>query len=140
MEKELLTVKDAAAALSVSQRQVWKLHASGRLPMPVRLGRSVRWKRDELLAWLEAGCPSRDVWEAMRRATIRPGYGGRSSRRVSFLIAFWFLLHGNYAEIILIGIMAWLLVLAFSQVGSAVRTIGLMVIRQASRRKEAQGA
>ena len=34
----------------------------------VRLGRSVRWRRDELLAWLEAGCPARDRWEALREA------------------------------------------------------------------------
>lgn len=68
VDKELLTVKDVATALSVSQRQVWKLHASGRLPMPVRLSRSVRWRRGELLAWCDAGCPSRDHWEAMRDA------------------------------------------------------------------------
>ena len=119
-EQLALRAKAAARLLGISERHLWALHSSGRLPTPVRLGRSVRWRRDELLAWLEAGCPSRDVWDPMPRATTRAGYGGRSSWRVSFLIAFWFLLHGNYAEIILIGILlgiiAWLLVLAFSQV------------------------
>ena len=67
-DKELLNVKDVAAALSVSERQVWKLLSSGRIPMPVRLGRSVRWRRDELLQWVDADCPARDRWEAMGRA------------------------------------------------------------------------
>ena len=33
---------------------------------PSSVGRSVRWRRGELLAWLDAGCPSRDRWMAMR--------------------------------------------------------------------------
>lgn len=65
---DLLTVKDLSERLRISTRQCWKLLSSGRLPAPVRLGRSVRWRRDELLAWLEAGCPSRDRWEAIRGA------------------------------------------------------------------------
>lgn len=68
VEKELLTVKDVAAVLSVSQRQIWKLHSSGRLPASVRLARSVRWRRNELERWLSAGCPARDKWETMRGA------------------------------------------------------------------------
>ena len=64
----LLTVKDVAAMLSVSQRQVWKLNASAKIPAPIRLARSVRWDRAELEAFIRAGAPNRDRWEAMRRA------------------------------------------------------------------------
>lgn len=53
---ELMTVRDVAARLKVSTRQVWKLAASGRLPGPMRLGRSVRWRADDLTAFIAGGC------------------------------------------------------------------------------------
>ena len=53
---ELMTVREVAARLKVSTRQVWKLAASGRLPGPMRLGRSVRWRADDLAAFIAAGC------------------------------------------------------------------------------------
>lgn len=56
---ELMTVRDVAAKLKVSSRQCWKLVASGRLPQPVRLGRSVRWRADDLAAFIAAGCDMR---------------------------------------------------------------------------------
>ncbi len=65
-ERLALTAVETAKLLGVSTRHIWKLHAAGQLPQPVRLGRSVRWRRKELLAWLEAGCPARDVWERRR--------------------------------------------------------------------------
>ncbi|MHC4698284.1 MAG: helix-turn-helix transcriptional regulator [Planctomycetota bacterium] len=68
MEKELWTVKDVAAALSVSPRQVWKLISSGGIVAPVRIARSVRFRRNEILRWIAAGCPARDRWEATQEA------------------------------------------------------------------------
>ena len=64
MDQELLTLKDVARALSVSPRHVSNLHKNGGIPAPVRLGRSVRWRRDDVIAWLEAQCPARERWEA----------------------------------------------------------------------------
>lgn len=64
-----LAAPDVAALLGVSERHVWKLNASGGIPTPVKLGRCVRWRRRELLAWLDAGCPSRDKWEQRRAAS-----------------------------------------------------------------------
>ena len=61
---ELLNVKDVAARLRISQRQVWKLLASGRIPVPVRLSRSVRWRADDIDQWVRLGCPSRECFEA----------------------------------------------------------------------------
>ena len=61
-----LTARDLARLLNVSPRHLATLNATGRLPRPIRLGRSVRWGRDELREWLSAGCPCRDRWEAMR--------------------------------------------------------------------------
>lgn len=53
---ELLTVKEVSGALRLSQRQVWKLAASGRLPKPVKLGRSARWRRDQIEEFISNGC------------------------------------------------------------------------------------
>lgn len=61
-----VSVADVAELLDVSRRHIWKLLASGRMPAPIRLGRSVRWRADELRAWLDAGCPERERWEAMK--------------------------------------------------------------------------
>jgi len=62
----LLDRPGVAAMLHVSRSFVQKLHDTGRLPLPVRLGRAVRWRRDEMLAWIDAGCPARDQWESRR--------------------------------------------------------------------------
>jgi excisionase family DNA binding protein len=62
------TPDELAVALQVSTRTLRRLEASGRLPMPVNVGRSVRWRRDEISAWLAAGAPKRREWEATRRA------------------------------------------------------------------------
>ncbi len=62
-----LPAADAAKLLGISERHLWALHSSGRLgPLPVRLGRAVRWNRRELADWLDAGCPRRADWLADR--------------------------------------------------------------------------
>ena len=66
-ERLLLKAVEVADILGVSKNHVWKLHAMGQLgPLPVRLGRSVRWSRQELAEWITAGCPPRDKWLATR--------------------------------------------------------------------------
>ena len=68
-ERLACSAKDAAALLGISRAQLWKLHAAGKLPLPVRLGRKApRWRVDELREWLMAGCPNRQTWQRMRKA------------------------------------------------------------------------
>ena len=43
----LLTVRDAAIALAISERKLWTLTKSGEMPV-VRLGRSVRYRPEDL--------------------------------------------------------------------------------------------
>jgi len=50
---ELLTVKDLAAALRLGKRTIWRMVSTGALPKPIRLGRSVRWRRATIERWLE---------------------------------------------------------------------------------------
>lgn len=68
-EKPLaLSAEEVAKLLGVSERHVWSLNSSGKLPKPIRLGRAVRWSADELRMWLLAGAPRREHWEAIRDA------------------------------------------------------------------------
>ena len=55
LERLALTAADVARLLDISQRHVWALDSSGRLPRLIRLGRSVRWNAAELRDWLRAG-------------------------------------------------------------------------------------
>ena len=69
MADKLLDVRAVAERLGVSPRQVWKLTASGRLPQPVRLARSVRWREADLAAFIAARCDMQR-FEAERREVI----------------------------------------------------------------------
>ena len=77
MQRELLTVREVAAALKISPRQVWKLRAVGRLPMPVKLSRSVRWRATDIELFVQAGCDmGRFKAEHKRTAKAMQGLGG----------------------------------------------------------------
>lgn len=67
IEAQALPAVDAAKFLGVSLSHLYQLHRTGRLPIPVRLGRAVRWSRQELIEWLNAGCPSRSRWLTLRK-------------------------------------------------------------------------
>ena len=56
-EPVLLSANHVAKMLQVSTRTLWRLQAAGKLIGPIKLGRSVRWRRDELMRWIAAGCP-----------------------------------------------------------------------------------
>jgi excisionase family DNA binding protein len=57
----------AAAMLGISRTSLYGLLSAGRIPLPVlKAGRIVRWNRGELLAWIRAGCPTRDRWEPLK--------------------------------------------------------------------------
>ena len=54
----------------VSRSTWWSLHAVGRVPLPVRLGRRTLWVAAELAEWTNAWSPPRDRLEAMKG--VRP--------------------------------------------------------------------
>jgi predicted DNA-binding transcriptional regulator AlpA len=64
----LVDAREAARLCGVSRATWWALHSSGRVPLPVRLGRRTLWAAMELTAWTESGCPPRDRWQAMKGA------------------------------------------------------------------------
>jgi len=44
----LMTVKEVATALGVSQRSVWRWSATGELPPGIKFGGSVRWSEETI--------------------------------------------------------------------------------------------
>ena len=57
-----MTAKQAATLLGIGVSTLHRLRSSGRVPEPVKIGGSVRWRREELKAWVDAGCPPVDKW------------------------------------------------------------------------------
>ena len=57
----LLDIKAVSLRLSVSVRTVQRLDSSGKLPRPIRVGGSVRWRKSDIDAWIAEECPTRDV-------------------------------------------------------------------------------
>jgi excisionase family DNA binding protein len=66
----LWRVRDLAAAMSTSERGIWKLLSAGRLPdgAVVRVGRSVRIRRESVETWIRAGCPAPTAKGKVRHA------------------------------------------------------------------------
>jgi len=63
----LVDAREAARLCGLGMTLWYSLLSAGRIPEPLRFGRAVRWRVDELRAWLDAGAPSRDRWAAMRK-------------------------------------------------------------------------
>jgi len=65
----LLSAKDLAAELSVSLASVYNLRAAGKLPLPVRVGGCVRWRRSDVELWISLDCPNRERFEQRKGAS-----------------------------------------------------------------------
>lgn len=66
IEAVLIDANAAARMCSMHRASWYKAVAGGKAPASVRIGRMVRWRLEEIEAWIAAGCPPRDKWEAMR--------------------------------------------------------------------------
>jgi predicted DNA-binding transcriptional regulator AlpA len=60
----LLPDHDASALLGLSRATLWRRVADGTLPQPVRIGGATRWRRDELIAAIEAASTRRSAGSA----------------------------------------------------------------------------
>jgi len=65
-QNQLLTAKQLGVLLSLSTRQVFRLNSCGKIPAPVRIVGSVRWRSSDIDHWINLGCPDRRTFEAMR--------------------------------------------------------------------------
>ena len=62
----LVSTKELARLLKISQKSVRRRWLTGHIPPPVRIGNSVRWRLDIIEAWIAADCPHMDDWEEPR--------------------------------------------------------------------------
>jgi predicted DNA-binding transcriptional regulator AlpA len=53
----LIDLKELARLLARSAASLLRDAGAGRIPRPVKIGRSVRWRRTEVEDWITAGCP-----------------------------------------------------------------------------------
>jgi predicted DNA-binding transcriptional regulator AlpA len=59
----LIGIGEVARMLGVSRRSLERFEMIGGLgPRRIQLVRLVRFRRDEVLAWVDAGAPARDRW------------------------------------------------------------------------------
>jgi excisionase family DNA binding protein len=57
----LIDSRQVGELLNLSTRTIWRLLSAGKLPQPVRIGRSVRWSRSDIEIWIANGCPDASV-------------------------------------------------------------------------------
>lgn len=66
----LLSPKQAAAIAGVSLRHWYSMLSAGKIGPPVvKLGGCVRFNRDEVISWINAGCPAARIWKARKQAS-----------------------------------------------------------------------
>lgn len=53
----LIDVRELSRMLKVGIRTVWRLLSSRKIPEPIRVGSSVRWRYQEVVEWINQGCP-----------------------------------------------------------------------------------
>lgn len=64
----LLDFREAARLIGVGVSTFYAMDRSGELgPQGIRLRRRRLWPREELAAWVRAGCPHREKWVVMSR-------------------------------------------------------------------------
>lgn len=71
-EKSILLSSHYAAELigcSVQALRNWHLY--GRVPVPIVVGNRLYWRRDEILRWIDAGCPNREEWKKTKQSFQR---------------------------------------------------------------------
>jgi predicted DNA-binding transcriptional regulator AlpA len=64
----LLTVEQTCQFLNVGKTLFYSLQSSEKFgPLPIRLGRKVLYRRDELEAYISADMPPRRIWQQLRK-------------------------------------------------------------------------
>ena len=66
VDQALFTAEQAWTFCGLSKSAWYKARSTGRIPGAVKIGGARRWRRDELVDWIAAGCPAKARWDAMR--------------------------------------------------------------------------
>jgi prophage regulatory protein len=63
---QLLTAKDAAQLCRLSKRSWLRFNASQKIPAPLHIGGSLRWRQIDIELWQSMDCPDRATFETRR--------------------------------------------------------------------------
>jgi predicted DNA-binding transcriptional regulator AlpA len=56
----LLAADKVAMLCGVSKRTFWRWESRGCVPRALWINKTKRWRKDDILAWIGNGCPSRE--------------------------------------------------------------------------------
>lgn len=62
---QLLSRSEVADLLGCHPDTVSKMHVEGAMPAATRVGARSKWRRSVIQAWVKAGCPRREAWDAV---------------------------------------------------------------------------
>jgi predicted DNA-binding transcriptional regulator AlpA len=62
----LLRASQAAQLCGISERTWRTWDHAGRIPSGITIAKSKYWRRRELEAWVQAGCPDRETWNTLK--------------------------------------------------------------------------
>ena len=65
---QLMAAKQLGLLLALSKRQVFRLNACGKIPKPILIGGSLRWRLSDIELWQSMDCPDRREFEARQKA------------------------------------------------------------------------
>ncbi len=57
----MMTIDQVAQACSLHRRTVERWEEVGRLPAAIRNGRFIRFRKADLVSWMQSGCPVRRI-------------------------------------------------------------------------------
>ncbi|MGD8744322.1 MAG: helix-turn-helix domain-containing protein [Candidatus Woesebacteria bacterium] len=66
-DAELLTIPQVARITGWGESMVRQRDKEGLLPIPIRVGGTIQWNRQELKEWIKHGCPPRQKWELLKQ-------------------------------------------------------------------------
>ena len=67
MEKpQLVSIHEVAEVLGVSVMSVRRWWYGGRLPAPVKIASTLRWRSEDIAQWIDAGCRPVDQEEVSK--------------------------------------------------------------------------
>ena len=74
----LIPDREAARLASILRAHLHRMRIAGKWgPRAIRLGRKVLFRREEIVAWINAGCPDATIWDALQAQNERRARGGR---------------------------------------------------------------
>ena len=63
---QLMSAKQLGLLLALSKRQVFRLNSCRKIPKPILIGGSLRWRLSDIELWQSMDCPDRKTFEAKR--------------------------------------------------------------------------